>query len=183
VVLAQVVGGGSDAVRVFGVTLVGVSPRTGVKLLFTAALILGVLLLRSVFMTLVRRLLGVCSIWVNPGDRRAFLLLWGIGVALFYTAVLLAATTGLGDPALLLAGVVLGQGLLGWLVARSLRDPTSTSGRTKPARPDQHQRTHDTGMTSSRTRPSADTSSAFPQDVRLPRRLYRRLGGLRTSGN
>jgi len=98
-----------------------------------------VLLLRSVFMTLVRRLLGVCSIWVNPGDRRAFLLLWGIGVALFYTAVLLAATTGLGDPALLLGRPRTGAARL--------------AGRTKPARPDQHKRTHDTGMTSSRTRP------------------------------
>jgi len=65
--------------------------------------------------------------------RRAFLLLWGIGVALFYSAVALAAMTGLGDPALLLAAVVLGQALLGWLVARSLRDSTSTSGQTKPA--------------------------------------------------
>jgi len=65
--------------------------------------------------------------------RRAFLLLWGIGVALFYTAVLLAAMTGIGHPALLLAAVVLGQALLGWLVARSLRDSTSTSGRRTPA--------------------------------------------------
>ncbi len=74
--------------------------------------------------------LGV-SATLSPTSRyrRAFLLLWGLGVALFYGAVLLAATTGLGDPALLLAAVVLGQVLLGWLVARSLRDPASTSGR------------------------------------------------------
>lgn len=65
--------------------------------------------------------------------RRAFLLLWGLGVTLFYGAVLLTATTGLGDPALLLAAVVLGQVLLGWLVARSLRDTASTGGRGTPA--------------------------------------------------
>lgn len=64
--------------------------------------------------------------------RRAFLLLWGIGIALFYGAATLAATTGLGEPALLLAAVPLGQVLLGWLVARSLRTSTTTSRRRPP---------------------------------------------------
>lgn len=48
----------ADAVRVFGVTLVGVSTTTGVKLLFTVALVVLVALLRGIALWLVRRLLG-----------------------------------------------------------------------------------------------------------------------------
>jgi len=83
----------SGAVEVFGVTLVGVSTTTAVKLLFTAALVLIVVLLRSAALWVTRRLLGgqvadprrfwarqgiqvvaavvlllgIVSIWVTPG--------------------------------------------------------------------------------------------------------------------
>ncbi|MGI9093070.1 MAG: mechanosensitive ion channel family protein [Mycobacteriales bacterium] len=47
-----------DPIQVFGVTLVGVSPTTGVKLLFTIALIAAVLALRWVVLRGMRRALG-----------------------------------------------------------------------------------------------------------------------------
>lgn len=78
--------------------------------------------------------------------RRIFMLLWGIGVALFYSAVVLTATTGIGHPTLLLAAVILGQVLLGWLVARSLRHPMNTSD------------TQNTSLTSSRGQAPGDTT-------------------------
>lgn len=82
-----------DEVTFFGVTLVGVSARTGVKLLFTVGLVVTVLLLRRLFMYLLRRVvrgdpadpqrfwtrqviqlavavvltLGLVSIWITPG--------------------------------------------------------------------------------------------------------------------
>ncbi|WP_432485546.1 mechanosensitive ion channel family protein [Kineococcus esterisolvens] len=48
----------SEAVEVLGVTLVGVSPLTGVKLLLTAVLVLAVLVLRAVVLGVLRRVLG-----------------------------------------------------------------------------------------------------------------------------
>ncbi|WP_432506588.1 mechanosensitive ion channel family protein [Kineococcus arenarius] len=48
----------SEAVEILGVTLVGVSATTGVKLLFTAVLVLAVLGLRAVARAVVRRVLG-----------------------------------------------------------------------------------------------------------------------------
>ena len=48
----------AGAVRVFGVTLVGVSTTTAVKLLFTLALVVLVALLRAAALWLTRRLLG-----------------------------------------------------------------------------------------------------------------------------
>ncbi len=82
-----------DPIQVFGVTLVGVSRTTGVKLLFTVGLVGAVLLLRWAVLTALRRLLGgdvadprrfwarqglqllvavilvvgVLSIWITPG--------------------------------------------------------------------------------------------------------------------
>ena len=47
-----------DAIQVFGVTLVGVSKTTGVKLLFTLTLIAAALLLRYLVLRGVRRVLG-----------------------------------------------------------------------------------------------------------------------------
>ncbi len=48
----------SAPIQVFGVTLVGISRTSGVKLLFTVALVILVLLLRRVAIGLARRLLG-----------------------------------------------------------------------------------------------------------------------------
>ncbi len=82
----------SGAVRIFGVTLVGVSATTGVKLLFSIVLALAVLVVRRLVLGLIRRvlpgdvadpgrfwvrqvvqvvmavvlLLGIFSIWVTP---------------------------------------------------------------------------------------------------------------------
>lgn len=82
----------SGAVKIFGITLVGVSATTGVKLLFTLGLFLLVLAIRRLVLTVVRRVLrgsadprrfwarqgvqvvtaivllfGTVSIWVTPG--------------------------------------------------------------------------------------------------------------------
>ena len=56
-----------DAVRIFGVTLVGVSSTTGVKLLFTLGLVLVVLLLRRLALMVMRAALGG-----DVGDPRRF---------------------------------------------------------------------------------------------------------------
>ncbi len=83
---------GPAAVEIFDVTLIGVSERTGVKLLFTLALVAAVLAVRALLMIGIRRLpgrrddsrrfwsrqgvqvavavvlaLGIVSIWVTPG--------------------------------------------------------------------------------------------------------------------
>lgn len=54
----SVVAAASDPVKIFGVTLVGVSRSTGVKLLFTLALIALVLIVRSLVLLVLRRVLG-----------------------------------------------------------------------------------------------------------------------------
>ncbi|GAB2909664.1 hypothetical protein GCM10027047_04810 [Rhodococcus aerolatus] len=100
-VLAQVVTGGSDAVRVFGVTLVGVSSRTGVKLLFTVALVLGVLLLRAVFMAGVRRALGgdvgdARRFWVRQAVQVLMSVVLVLGVFSIWVTPGTDLTTGLG---------------------------------------------------------------------------------------
>ena len=48
----------TDAVRIFGVTLVGVSTTLAVKLLFTLTLVVVVLLLRGLALAVSRRVLG-----------------------------------------------------------------------------------------------------------------------------
>lgn len=55
------------AAKVFGVTLVGVSTNTAVKLGFTLALVLIVLALRALALTIARALLGG-----DVGDPRRF---------------------------------------------------------------------------------------------------------------
>ncbi len=107
--LAQVVDGGSDAVRVFGVTLVGVSSRTGVKLLFTLALVLLVLLLRAVVMTVVRRILGggvgdPPGFWVRQGVQVVVAVVLVLGVVSIWITPGTNITTGIG---LLSAGLAL----------------------------------------------------------------------------
>ena len=71
-----------DAVRIFGVTLVGVSKTTGVKLLFTLALIL-VVLLRGLVLLLARRALGG-----KVADQRRFWTRQGIQVLVAVVLVL-----------------------------------------------------------------------------------------------
>lgn len=73
----------SGAVRVFGVTLVGISTSTGVKLLFTAALILVVLVLRGLALRLSRRLLGG-----DVGDPRRFWVRQAVSVVVAIVLVL-----------------------------------------------------------------------------------------------
>lgn len=48
----------ADAVKVFGVTLVGVSTTTAVKLLFSLGLVLAVFIVRTAILWLARRVLG-----------------------------------------------------------------------------------------------------------------------------
>lgn len=72
-----------DAVRVFGVTLVGVSTTTGVKLLFSLALLAAVLVARAVVLRLARRTLGG-----DVGDPRRFWVRQGIQVIVAVVLVL-----------------------------------------------------------------------------------------------
>lgn len=69
-------------VKIFGVTLVGISTTTGVKLLFTTGLVLVVLLLRGLALAISRRFLGG-----EVGDSRRFWARQGIQVLV---------TTGVG---------------------------------------------------------------------------------------
>ncbi len=105
------------AVRIFGVTLVGVSTTTGVKLLFTVGLIAAVMVLRGLALTLIRRvlggevadprrfwarqglqvvtaivlLLGIVSIWITPGtDLSVGLGLVSAGLAFALQQVILS---------------------------------------------------------------------------------------------
>lgn len=73
----------ADAVRVFGVTLVGVSTTTGVKLLFSAALVVLVLAVRALALLLARRVLGG-----DVGDPRRFWVRQGIQVLVAVVLVL-----------------------------------------------------------------------------------------------
>ncbi len=76
------------AVRVFGVTLVGVNATTGVKLLFTLALVLVVLALRRLVLALTRWVLGGAA-----GDPRRFWTRQGVQVVT--TVVLLLGTVSI----------------------------------------------------------------------------------------
>lgn len=73
----------AEAVRVFGVTLVGVSTTTGVKLLFTLALVAVVLLVRALVLRLARRSLGG-----DVGDPRRFWVRQAIQVVVAVVLVL-----------------------------------------------------------------------------------------------
>ena len=76
------------AVRIFGVTLVGVDATTGLKLLFTLALVLVVVALRRLVLALTRRVLGGAA-----GDPRRF---WARqGVQVITTVVLLLGTVSI----------------------------------------------------------------------------------------
>lgn len=107
--LAQAVDGGSDAVRVFGVTLVGISTSTGVKLLFTVALVLLVMLLRALVRRVVRRILGgdvgdPRRFWVRQGVQVVVAVVLVLGVVSIWVTPGTDITTGIG---LLSAGLAL----------------------------------------------------------------------------
>lgn len=93
---ASALSGGSDAVSFLGVTLVGVSATTGVKLLLTLALVAVVLVLRRLALLAFRRVLGG-----EVADPRRF---WARQVLQVVVAVVL---------------------VLGWSRSGSPRRPTS----------------------------------------------------------
>lgn len=90
-----------DAVRLFGVTLVGVSKTTGVKLLFTLALILGVLLLRGLVLLVARRALGgkvadQRRFWTRQGVQVLVAVVLVLGIVSIWVTPDSDITTGLG---------------------------------------------------------------------------------------
>lgn len=95
------------AVRVFGVTLVGVSTTTGVKLLFTLVLIAAVVLVRVAALGALRALLGgeiadQRRFWARQGVQLATAVVLTIGVISIWVTPDTDLTTGVG---LLTAGL------------------------------------------------------------------------------
>ena len=91
----------TDAVRIFGVTLVGVSKTTGVKLLFTIALILVVLLLRGLVLLLARRALGgrvadQRRFWTRQGIQVLVAVVLILGIVSIWVTPTSNITTGIG---------------------------------------------------------------------------------------
>jgi small-conductance mechanosensitive channel len=91
----------SDAVRVFGVTLVGVSTTTGVKLLFTLALVVLVALLRGAALWLVRQLLGgqvadPRRFWARQGIQVVAAVVLLLGIVSIWVTPGTDLTTGIG---------------------------------------------------------------------------------------
>ena len=89
------------AVRVFGVTLVGVSTTTGVKLLFTLGLILAVFALRFLALALIRRVLGgevadPRRFWARQGLQVVAALVMVLGVVSIWVTPNSDITTGIG---------------------------------------------------------------------------------------
>ncbi len=89
------------AVRVFGVTLVGVSTTTGVKLLFTLGLILVVFALRFLALALIRRVLGgevadPRRFWARQGLQVVAALVLVLGVVSIWVTPNSDITTGIG---------------------------------------------------------------------------------------
>lgn len=91
----------TDAVRIFGVTLVGVSKTTGVKLLFTLALILVVVLLRGLVLLLARRALGgrvadQRRFWTRQGIQVLVAMVLILGIVSIWVTPTSNITTGIG---------------------------------------------------------------------------------------
>lgn len=98
VVLAQADPG---AVRVFGVTLVGVSATTGVKLLFTLGLVGVVLAVRGMVLAVLRRVLGgkvadPRRFWARQGVQLAAAAVLVLGVVSIWVTPDTDLTTGAG---------------------------------------------------------------------------------------
>ncbi len=90
-----------DAVRVFGVTLVGVSVTTGVKLLFTAVLVLLVLLLRGVALMVTRAVLGGAvadprRFWARQGVQLVAAVVLAVGIISIWVTPGTDLSTGIG---------------------------------------------------------------------------------------
>ncbi|MGB6179634.1 MAG: mechanosensitive ion channel domain-containing protein [Rhodococcus sp. (in: high G+C Gram-positive bacteria)] len=91
----------SGAVEIFGVTLVGVSTTTGVKLLFTGLLIAAVLLIRYFAMALTRKLLGGAvgdtrRFWARQGAQVLASIVLALGIFSIWITPGTDLTTGLG---------------------------------------------------------------------------------------
>lgn len=91
----------ADAVQVFGVTLVGVSTTTAVKLGFTAGLIVLVVALRAVALSITRRLLGGAvadprRFWARQGVQVVSALALIVGLVSIWVTPGSDITTGLG---------------------------------------------------------------------------------------
>ncbi|MCI2240469.1 mechanosensitive ion channel family protein [Paenibacillus sp. TRM 82003] len=91
----------SEAVELFGVTLVGVSATTGVKLLFTAVLVLAVLGLRGAARAVVRRALGgrvadPRRFWARQGLQVLSAVVLVLGVFSIWVTPETDLTTGVG---------------------------------------------------------------------------------------
>ena len=89
------------AVKVFGVTLVGVSATTGVKLLFTLVLVAVVLVLRALILALLRRILGgevadPRRFWARQGVQVVVAVVLVLGVVSIWVTPGTDITTGVG---------------------------------------------------------------------------------------
>ncbi|MDO5711701.1 MAG: mechanosensitive ion channel [Micrococcales bacterium] len=100
-VVAPATWAADDPIQVFGVTLVGVSKTTGVKLLFTLALIAVVLLLRFVVLRGVRRVLGgdvadPRRFWARQGLQLLIAVILVVGVLSIWITPQTDISTGIG---------------------------------------------------------------------------------------
>ncbi len=91
----------SGAVRVFGVTLVGISTTTGVKVVFSIALILVLMLLRRVAMRVIRVLLGgevadPRRFWARQGVHLVSAVILVLGIVSIWVTANTNLSTGLG---------------------------------------------------------------------------------------
>lgn len=91
----------SGAVRIFGVTLVGVSTTTGVKLLFTLAVVLLVIALRRGALWVIRRLLGgevadPKRFWARQGVQLFAAIVMVLGIVSIWITPQTDLTTGVG---------------------------------------------------------------------------------------
>ncbi|MEI4273751.1 mechanosensitive ion channel domain-containing protein [Klenkia sp. LSe6-5] len=91
----------AGAVEVFGVTLVGVSTTTGVKVLFTLGLLLVVLVLRALALLVARRTLGgevgdPRRFWVRQGIQVVVAVVLLLGVVSIWVTPDSDITTGVG---------------------------------------------------------------------------------------
>ncbi len=87
--------------HVLGVTLVGVTPETGLKLLFTVGLVLAVLALRGAARFLIRRLLGgevadPRRFWARQGVKVVTAIVLALGVLSIWITPDTDVTTGVG---------------------------------------------------------------------------------------
>ncbi len=102
-VLAQVAPGLDEggAVKIFGVTLVGVSTTTGVKVLFTIALVLIMMVLRRVALTVIRRFVGgevadPRRFWARQGIKVVGAVVLVLGIVSIWVTPDTDLTTGVG---------------------------------------------------------------------------------------